>query len=112
MMGVEVEEREKGQLIINGKGLHAFCEPEDVIDAGNSGTSMRLLSGLLSGQKFFSVITGDSSLRNRPMNRVIDPLGLMGAKIWGRKSGNFAPLSIRNPSQPCSESEDPTLYTP
>jgi len=94
MMGIEIEKISTDQFIINGKGIHGLNEPEDVVNSGNSGTTMRLLTGLLSGQRFFSVITGDISLRGRPMKRVVEPLGLMGAKIWGRKNGNFAPLVI------------------
>ncbi|MFH2012956.1 MAG: 3-phosphoshikimate 1-carboxyvinyltransferase [Pseudomonadota bacterium] len=95
MMGIEIDESKEEQLIINGRGLYGLTEPEDVIDAGNSGTTMRLLTGLLSGQKFFSVITGDRYLRKRPMKRVVEPLSSMGAKIWGRGNGNFAPLVIK-----------------
>ncbi|MDY7032748.1 MAG: 3-phosphoshikimate 1-carboxyvinyltransferase [Thermodesulfobacteriota bacterium] len=94
MMGVDMEESEGESLIIHGKGLYGLAEPKNIIDAGNSGTTMRLLTGLLSGQKFFSVITGDSSLRKRPMKRVVEPLRSMGAKIWGRHEGEFAPLAI------------------
>ena len=78
-----------------GKGLKSLQEPPDIIDAGNSGTTTRLLTGLLGGQNFFSVITGDASLRKRPMKRVADPLRAMGAKIDGRKGGDCAPLAIR-----------------
>jgi 3-phosphoshikimate 1-carboxyvinyltransferase len=94
MMGIEVDEPKGDQLIINGRGLYGLTEPEDVIDAGNSGTTVRLLTGLLSGQRFFSVITGDRYLRKRPMKRVVEPLSSMGAKILGRENGNFAPLGI------------------
>ncbi|MFA4910782.1 MAG: 3-phosphoshikimate 1-carboxyvinyltransferase [Desulfobacteria bacterium] len=94
MMGIEVDEPKVDQLIINGRGLYGLTEPEDVIDAGNSGTTVRLLTGLLTGQRFFSVITGDRYLRKRPMKRVVEPLSSMGAKIWGRENGNFAPLVI------------------
>jgi len=94
MMGIEVDEPKVDQLIINGRGLYGLTEPEDVIDAGNSGTTVRLLTGLLTGQRFFSVITGDRYLRKRPMKRVVEPLSSMGAKIWGRENGNFAPLAI------------------
>ena len=62
---------------------------------GNSGTTIRLLAGLLSGQDFYSVLRGDASIRKRPMKRVVEPLRLMGADIWGRKDGQFAPLSVR-----------------
>jgi 3-phosphoshikimate 1-carboxyvinyltransferase len=92
-MGVVIEEEGKRNFRIKGEGLFALKEPTQVIDAGNSGTTMRLLTGLLSGQRFFSVISGDSSLNQRPMKRVIEPLSKMGARIWGRE-GNFAPLAI------------------
>ncbi len=80
-------------IIIQGRGLKGFIEPDNVLDCGNSGTTMRMLSGLLSGQNFASVLTGDDSLRNRPMKRVIEPLTKMNARIWSR-SGDRAPLSI------------------
>ena len=80
---------------IHGGGLHGLTEPDDVLDCGNSGTSMRLLTGMLAGQKFFSVLTGDRYLRNRPMGRVIEPLVGMGAKISGRVGGTRAPLAIQ-----------------
>ncbi len=81
-------------LCIEGKGLHGLSEAKQVIDCGNSGTTLRLLSGLLAGQPFFSVLTGDASLRNRPMRRLVDPLRRMGAKISGRAGGGYAPLAI------------------
>jgi len=80
---------------IRGAGLHGLKEPEDVLDCGNSGTSMRLLAGLLAGQDFFSVLTGDRYLRNRPMGRVIKPLAEMGATLFGREGGSRAPLAIQ-----------------
>ena len=75
-----------------GQGLR---EPSDILDAGNSGTSMRLLSGLLAAQPFVSVLTGDGSLRSRPMGRVVQPLKRMGAVIMGRDNDSLAPLTIR-----------------
>ena len=78
-----------------GPALH---EPADLLDAGNSGTSMRLLSGLLAGQDFLSVITGDASLRSRPMGRIVQPLQQMGAAIMGRGGDTLAPLAIRGGS--------------
>lgn len=84
-----------GTFTITGCGLDGFKEPEDVLDCGNSGTTMRLFAGILAGQGFFSVLTGDSSLRKRPMARVVDPLRRMGASITGRQGGRFAPLAIR-----------------
>jgi len=93
-MGIEaVEDGET--LLIRGKGLRGLSEPEDVLDCGNSGTSMRLLTGLLAGQGFFSVLTGDRYLRARPMGRVIGPLSEMGATIFGRAGGTKAPLAIQ-----------------
>ncbi|NBX46388.1 MAG: hypothetical protein EBT22_04090 [Chloroflexi bacterium] len=74
--------------------MDGLREPADVIDAGNSGTTARLLTGILAGQPFFSVLTGDGSLRGRPMGRVIAPLGVMGAHIRGRAGSTLLPLSI------------------
>ena len=92
-MGVEIAD--DGEILtIVGRGLHGLREPGDVIDCGNSGTSIRLLTGLLSGQRFFSVLTGDQYLRKRPMKRVVGPLGEMGAVIHGRDGGEKAPLAI------------------
>ncbi|PZC50569.1 MAG: 3-phosphoshikimate 1-carboxyvinyltransferase [Chloroflexi bacterium] len=79
---------------IIGQGLHGLTEPVNVLNAGNSGTTMRLVSGLLAAQPFFSVITGDKSLRSRPMDRIIKPLEKMGARIHGRHDNTRAPLSI------------------
>ncbi|AZR74186.1 3-phosphoshikimate 1-carboxyvinyltransferase [Anoxybacter fermentans] len=93
-MGVTIEKIRPGEYIIEGVGLYGLKEPEQVIDCGNSGTSMRLLAGLLAPQNFYTVLTGDHSLRHRPMDRVIEPLNRMGAKIWARK-GKYAPLSIQ-----------------
>lgn len=83
------------ELRVFGKGLRGFSEPQHLLDCGNSGTSMRLLSGLLSGQDFFSILTGDASLRQRPMSRIATPLRQMGATINGRKGGALAPLAIQ-----------------
>lgn len=80
---------------VHGVGRKGFLEAEDVLDAGNSGTTMRLMTGLLAGQPFLSIIAGDSSLRSRPMGRLILPLRLMGAKIWGRGRDTLAPLAIK-----------------
>lgn len=94
-MGIKIEGAGTDNLIIGGKGLEGLREPEDVLDLGNSGTSIRLLTGLLSGQRFFSVLTGDNSLRKRPMKRVTTPLRQMGAEINGRDDAGFAPLAIK-----------------
>lgn len=93
-LGIEI--KETGSAIsIEGRGLDGLREPYDILDCENSGTTIRLLAGLLAGQKFFSVLTGDSSLRRRPMKRVIEPLTQMGAEIYGRDGSQFAPLVIR-----------------
>jgi len=94
-MGVAFDRPGPGRLVIGGAGPGGLREPAAVIDAGNSGTTARLLTGLLSAQPFFSVITGDESLRTRPMKRVVEPLSLMGADIDGRGGGEFLPLAIR-----------------
>ncbi|MDR4500417.1 MAG: 3-phosphoshikimate 1-carboxyvinyltransferase [Nitrospirales bacterium] len=93
-LGISVQEVDDENLRILGKGLRGLTEPTDVLDCGNSGTGLRLLAGVLAGQDFFSVLTGDASLRNRPMGRVANPLRLMGASITGRKAGECAPLAI------------------
>ncbi|HTN43109.1 MAG TPA: 3-phosphoshikimate 1-carboxyvinyltransferase [Nitrospiria bacterium] len=96
-MGVSIQEGRtaSGPLRIEGKGLRGLSEPSGVLDLGNSGTGLRLLAGVLAGQDFFSVLTGDESLRRRPMRRVVDPLRRMGAEIDGREGGNMAPLAVR-----------------
>lgn len=94
-MGIEISEEENGVIVIVGKGLNGLQEPGDVLDCGNSGTTIRLMSGLLAGQKFFSVVTGDRYLRKRPMKRVVTPLTQMGARIWGRGGGDLAPLAFQ-----------------
>ncbi len=93
-LGVEI--RDSGESIeVYGEGLHGLREPEDVMDCGNSGTTMRLLAGLLSGHPFFSVLTGDSSLRQRPMKRIIEPLRMMGAGLYARAGNTLAPIAVR-----------------
>jgi 3-phosphoshikimate 1-carboxyvinyltransferase len=81
-------------LTLRGEGIEGLAEPDRVLNMGNSGTSLRLLTGLLSGLPFFSVLDGDDSLRKRPMGRVIEPLTLMGAEIRGRKNNRLAPIAI------------------
>ncbi|MBU0599324.1 MAG: 3-phosphoshikimate 1-carboxyvinyltransferase [bacterium] len=93
LMGVEPIFQDK-DLYISGVGLNGLREPKELINLGNSGTSMRLLLGFLSAQGFFTVLTGDDSLKSRPMKRVIEPLSLMGGKIYGRDDNNFAPLAV------------------
>ncbi|MCH8013706.1 MAG: 3-phosphoshikimate 1-carboxyvinyltransferase, partial [Candidatus Dadabacteria bacterium] len=82
------------QVEIIVKGLYGLSKPEKVIDCGNSGTTTRLLSGLLSAQTFTSTLTGDKYLQARPMRRVVGPLTLMGAQIAGKDDGNKLPLTI------------------
>ncbi|MBP9866322.1 MAG: 3-phosphoshikimate 1-carboxyvinyltransferase, partial [Candidatus Omnitrophica bacterium] len=95
-MGVRAEHtRGTGAITIYGKGLRSLTAPAGEIYLGNSGTSMRLLMGILAGQRFECVLSGDPSLSSRPMKRVTQPLKLMGAQIKGRDNGNFAPLTIR-----------------
>lgn len=94
-MGVTIDQHSNGELTIHGCGLHGLKEPANVLDCGNSGTTIRLMSGLLAGQSFFSVLTGDQYLRKRPMGRVVNPLAQMGAKISGRENGQCAPLAIQ-----------------
>jgi 3-phosphoshikimate 1-carboxyvinyltransferase len=92
--GPGVQEK-KNEIIIRGNGIRGLKEPEDIIDCGNSGTTARLLSGILAGNPFFSILTGDDSLRQRPMARVINPLKEMGAEISGRDKGKYLPIAIR-----------------
>jgi len=82
-------------LELTGAGLHGLQEPDDVLDAGNSGTTLRLLAGILAGQPFASVLTGDESLRTRPVDRVIEPLREMGAQFTARDGDRLPPLTVR-----------------
>lgn len=95
-MGVEISPLNPDRVVVKGVGLSQLQEPTTVLDAGNSGTTMRLMLGLLAAQagQFFTV-TGDASLRSRPMSRVVKPLELMGAKIWGRQNASLAPLAVQ-----------------
>ncbi|HET8944179.1 MAG TPA: 3-phosphoshikimate 1-carboxyvinyltransferase, partial [Dehalococcoidia bacterium] len=94
-LGVEWRWQEDGKLHIKGAGKNGLREPQSVLDCRNSGTSIRLFTGLLSAQPFFSVLTGDASLRSRPMSRVIEPLRKMGARISGRENDTKAPLVVQ-----------------
>lgn len=93
-MGIEIKERGDGTLSIDGKGPRGLLQPEQAIYLGNSGTSMRLILGILAGQPFRCELTGDESLSRRPMRRVTQPLRDMGAKVSGTDDANFAPLLI------------------
>ncbi|MEE3715332.1 3-phosphoshikimate 1-carboxyvinyltransferase [Tumidithrix elongata RA019] len=94
-MGAEISELNSELVTVKGIGLGNLREPLNILDAGNSGTTLRLMLGVLASHadRFFTV-TGDASLRSRPMARVVNPLKEMGAQIWGRESGNKAPLAI------------------
>ena len=92
-MGVRVDGPEQGRVTVHGVGLHGLRAPDGPLDMGNSGTSMRLMSGILAGQAFDTVLTGDASLTRRPMRRVTEPLARMGARIETTETGS-APLRI------------------
>jgi 3-phosphoshikimate 1-carboxyvinyltransferase len=92
-LGIEYRRTGDGTLVITGAGLDGWKEPSGKLDCGNSGTTMRLMAGLLSGFPFQSTLTGDASLRSRPMQRIIEPLKKMGAKITAKGEGT-APLNI------------------
>ena len=84
-MGIEVEKPDSERIIIHGKGLHGLTEPAQALDVGNSGTTIRLLSGILSAQPFNTKISGDDSICRRPMGRIIKPLSMMGADIVSKE---------------------------
>lgn len=90
-MGIDIEMK-KTSVIVKGNGLNGLKKPDSILDCGNSGTTTRLVSGILSAQNFTSVLTGDKSIQKRPMNRIINPLSLMGADI--KSNDGFAPLTI------------------
>ncbi len=94
-LGADVTRKGPGHYRIVGAGLRGLTEPGDLLDCGNSGTATRLLMGLLAGQPFCTFLTGDQSLRRRPMGRVAEPLRLMGATIVGRADGTRLPLVVR-----------------
>ncbi|HJN39534.1 MAG TPA: 3-phosphoshikimate 1-carboxyvinyltransferase, partial [Chloroflexota bacterium] len=93
-LGVIIDESGDGELVVHGRGLSGLREAKNVLDCGNSGTTIRLLLGVLAGLPFSSTVTGDESLRGRPMGRITDPLRLMGARITGRNDGRNAPLTV------------------
>ncbi|MDQ0197516.1 3-phosphoshikimate 1-carboxyvinyltransferase [Neobacillus ginsengisoli] len=93
-LGVTIDESENGLRIV-GKGFEGLKEPHEVLDVGNSGTTIRLLLGILAGRPFFSSLIGDSSIGKRPMTRVTVPLSEMGAQIDGRENGAYTPIAIR-----------------
>jgi 3-phosphoshikimate 1-carboxyvinyltransferase len=93
-LGVKVKELDENTLIVKGNGFHGLQEPQSIIDAENSGTTLRLMMGILAGQKFLTTFTGDASLSRRPMGRVINPLSQMGANIVGRKENKLLPITV------------------
>jgi len=93
-MGVEIQKSTPTTLIVHGRGLRGLQEPDDALHCGRSGTTMRLLAGMLAGQPFFSVLTGNPQLRRRPMSRIVEPLRRMGATVLGRGGGRRPPLAL------------------
>ena len=94
-LGVTIEALTPTELVVHGRGIDGLQEPNTVLDCANSGTTIRLLTGLLAGQKFTSFLNGTAQIRRRPMGRIVQPLRGMGADIMGRQNGNYAPLGIR-----------------
>ena len=92
-MGIEID-RNKDEIIVHGRGLHGLTAPTEILDVGNSGTTTRLISGILAGQTFTSELDGDDSIRTRPMKRIMTPLASMGADITSRLDNGCAPLII------------------
>ncbi|WFD09187.1 3-phosphoshikimate 1-carboxyvinyltransferase [Tepidibacter hydrothermalis] len=93
-MGIKAEMCRKNEVIIQGRGLRGLTKPIQNLNVGNSGTTIRLMMGILAGQNFESTLIGDNSISKRPMKRVTDPLRLMGAKISGNEDANFTPITI------------------
>lgn len=96
-LGIDIEDDGR-EIIVHGKGLKGLKESKNILDVGNSGTTIRLISGILAGQGFSTTITGDESIQKRPMDRIIYPLTLMGGDIKGRDENNLAPLIIKGKS--------------
>lgn len=93
-LGIEIENTPE-RILVHGKGLHGLTAPDSVMDAGNSGTTTRLISGILAAQDFTTTLTGDASIRKRPMKRIIEPLSMMGADIKSIAGNGCAPLEIK-----------------
>ncbi|WP_033542127.1 3-phosphoshikimate 1-carboxyvinyltransferase [Planococcus sp. CAU13] len=93
-LGVDIK-LDEDRVTINSKGAAKWVEPAELLDTGNSGTTTRLMLGLLAGTSFHSVIAGDDSIARRPMKRIVEPLRLMGADIRGRQNGHFTPLAVQ-----------------
>nr|WP_294530438.1 3-phosphoshikimate 1-carboxyvinyltransferase [uncultured Blautia sp.] len=93
-MGIQIQ-KNKDEVLVHGQGLHGLKAPKDILDVGNSGTTTRLISGILAGQDFTSQLTGDASICQRPMGRIITPLSMMGAQITSQNNNGCAPLTIQ-----------------
>ncbi len=93
-MGIEIE-RDGEHVLVRGRGLHGLQKPSEVLDCGNSGTTTRLISGILAGQSFETTLTGDASIQTRPMRRIMEPLTAMGADIRSLKGNDCSPLMVR-----------------
>ena len=92
-MGIQIQNT-SGEVLVHGQGLHGLAAPSDLLNVGNSGTTIRLLSGILAPQSFSATLTGDASIQKRPMKRVMEPLSQMGAKIESLSGNGCAPLRI------------------
>ena len=93
-LGIDIENTQE-EIRIHGKGLHGLTAPTEILDTGNSGTTTRLISGILAGQNFTTTLTGDASIQSRPMGRIIKPLSMMGATVESLKGNQCAPLQIQ-----------------
>lgn len=103
-MGIEIENTPE-KILVHGRGLHGLTAPARTLDVGNSGTTTRLISGILSGQPFATTLSGDASLNSRPMKRIMEPLSLMGADIQSQNGNGCAPLQINHHLNPGSHPE-------
>ena len=108
-LGIEIENTPE-RILVHGKGLHGLSAPSEVLDAGNSGTTTRLISGILSGQTFETTLTGDASIQKRPMKRIMEPLSLMGAK--SKASVKTAARRFTSPAEACTGSLIPRRSHP
>lgn len=97
-MGISITKKDEHTVYVEGKGMHGLSAPSDSLDAGNSGTTVRLMSGILSAQPFSVTVTGDASIQKRPMKRIMEPLSLMGADILSMHDNGCAPLIINGKS--------------
>ena len=93
-LGIQIENTPEN-IVIHGKGLHGLTQSDSILDVGNSGTTTRLISGILAGQTIETTLNGDASIQSRPMKRIMEPLSLMGADIVSLRGNHCAPLQIR-----------------